>query len=223
MDFKTKVAEWQKVCPSGGTEKTAGLLDWLGLGDLGVHGATAADSGGRGGPFSGSSYMAKLIGADTVGGAVNSLIGAPLSTYSYRANKSLNDGFGGLLDRVKADEAFASSLVGSAAKTTADVATAAVGDAIGALKKQFVDTPKRQEILAHLRKTDDIIGNADMNSVLEAYSSMTKFAPKLSTNLSAAKSFLREAVQHDGGIDFMTVKGLAQAERAITGQPIGGN
>ena len=47
---------------------------------------------------------------------------------------------------------------------------------------------------------------------------MKNFAPTLSTDKNAVKSFLRQAVQHDGGVDFMSIKGLADAEAAVTGR-----
>jgi hypothetical protein len=144
-----------------------------------------------------------------------------LSTFGYQVNKELNGGIGGTLDRVKADEIMASSLVGRATDRMADITESLVGSVAKNTKKVMVDDPKRAQIFAHLVKTDDIIGSADKRNLLEAYDSMAKFAPTLSTNLSAAKSFLREAAQHDGGIDYMTIKGLGQAERAVTGKSIG--
>jgi len=199
MDFKTKVASWQRACE--GHEKTAGFF----------------------------SSLPTLVGAGNVLGLVDSAVefagkpfGPALNTYGYQLDKKLHGGVRGTLDRIKADDMIAASLVNKATDSVA----AAVGSAFSAsaknAKKVMVDNPKRAEIFAHLVKTDDIIGSADKRSLMEAYDSMYKFAPTLSTNISAARSFLREAAQHDGGIDYMTIKGLGQAERAVTGKPIGG-
>jgi hypothetical protein len=198
MRFKEKVASWQKA--SNGREKTAFFQQLPGL-----------------------------IGAGNALGLLDSavdFVGKPfspaMSTFGYQINKRLNGGVEGTMDRIKADEMVASSLVNRATDRMADIAEGIASKAAKNAKKSLVDNPKRAEIFNHLVKTDDIIGSADKRSLMEAYDSMYKFAPTLSTNISAARSFLREAAQHDGGIDYMTIKGLGQAERAVTGKPIGG-
>lgn len=199
MNFKSKVAAWQKA--SSGVEKTA---SFAGLGQaLGTLNALE--------------FMDQGL----------ELFGKPfapaLSTMGYRLNRRLNGGVSGTLDRVKADEMVASSMVNRATDRMLDITESIAKGIAKDTKKKLVDDPKRAQIFAHLVKTDDIIGNADKRSLLEAYDSMAKFAPTLSTNISATKSFLREAAQHDGGIDYMTIKGLGQAERAVTGKPMGEN
>lgn len=198
MRFKEKVASWQKA--SNGREKTAFFQQLPGL-----------------------------IGAGNALGLLDSavdFVGKPfapaMGTFGYQINKKLNGGVDGTMDRIKADEMVASSLVNRATDRMADIAEGIASKAAKNAKKSLVDNPKRAEIFNHLVKTDDIIGNADKQTLMEAYDSMYKFAPTLSTNISAARSFLREAAQHDGGIDYMTIKGLGQAERAVTGKPIGG-
>jgi hypothetical protein len=198
MDFKNKVATWQKQA-SGSLSKTAAL-----------------------------GTIPSLIGAGNVLGLLDEgleLFGKPfgpaLNTYGYQLDKKLHGGVSGTMDRIKADEMVASSLVNRATDRMADITEGLLGDIAKKAKKNMVDDPKRAQIFAHLVKTDDIIGSADKRSLLEAYDSMAKFAPTLSTNLSATKSFLREAAQHDGGIDYMTIKGLGQAERAVTGKSVG--
>jgi hypothetical protein len=198
MDFKNKVAAWQKQA-SGSLSKTAAL-----------------------------GTIPGLIGAGNVLGLLDEgleLFGKPfgpaLNTYGYQLDKKLHGGVSGTMDRIKADEMVASSLVNRATDRMADITEGLLGDIAKKAKKNMVDDPKRAQIFDHLVKTDDIIGSADKRSLLEAYDSMAKFAPTLSTNLSATKSFLREAAQHDGGIDYMTIKGLGQAERAVTGKSVG--
>lgn len=198
MRFKEKVAYWQKA--TNGREKVAFFQQLPGL-----------------------------IGAGNVLGLLDSAVdfaGKPfapaMGTFGYQINKRLNGGVEGTMDRIKADEMVASSLVNRATDRMADIAEGIAAKAAKNAKKNLVDNPKRAEIFNHLVKTDDIIGNADKQTLMEAYDSMYKFAPTLSTNISAARSFLREAAQHDGGIDYMTIKGLGQAERAVTGKPIGG-
>jgi hypothetical protein len=193
MAFKSKVRAWQNA--TNGREKNAFLGGLSTMQSLG------------------------LLGLDSVAGGT---LSNPLSTFSYQLNRSLNNGVSGTLDRVQADEVIAKTLVSRAGDSIADLASKLVGDVAKNTKKSLVDDPKRAAIFEQLRRSDEIIASADRNSLLQAYDSMAKFAPTLSTNISAAKSFLREAAQHDGGIDYMTIKGLGQAERAVTGKPMGG-
>ena len=197
MRFKQKVAAWQKA--TNGRDKTAGLAS-----------------------------IPQLLMAGNALGLLDetmSLISKPfspaMSTFGYQINRELNGGISGTMDRIKADEMVASGLVNRATDRMADIAESIAKGVAKDTKKKLIDDPKRAQIFAQLVKTDDIIGNADKHSLMEAYDSMSKFAPTLSTNISAARSFLREAAQHDGGIDYMTIKGLGQAERAVTGKPIG--
>ena len=197
MRFKEKVASWQRA--ANGREKAAALAAMPQL------------------LMAGSALELLDAAMDTVGKPFSPM----LETFGYKLNRNLNGGVGGTLDRIKADEMVASNLVGRASDRMADIAEDLARGVAKDTRKKLVDDPKRVQIFTHLVKTDDIIGNADKRSLMEAYDSMAKFAPTLSTNMSAARSFLREAAQHDGGIDYMTIKGLGQAERAVTGGSIG--
>jgi hypothetical protein len=76
----------------------------------------------------------------------------------------------------------------------------------------------RQAILQQLKQEDAILSNADDKVLMEAYHTMTRFAPVLSTDKNAVRSFLRQAVMSGSGADFSTIKHLADSERAVTGQ-----
>ena len=73
----------------------------------------------------------------------------------------------------------------------------------------------RKRILAKLMKDDPIISGAEKQKVIEAYSTMVKTAPILSTDINAVRSFLRDAVQFEGGISFSTIADLARAEKSL--------
>jgi hypothetical protein len=197
MRFKEKVASWQRA--TKGREKSAALAVMPQL------------------LMAGSALELLDAAMDTVGKPFSPM----LETFGYKLNRKLNGGVGGTLDRIKADEMVASNLVGRASDRVADIAEDLARGVAKDTRRKLVDDPKRVQIFTQLVKTDDIIGSADKRSLMEAYDSMAKFAPTLSTNISAARSFLREAAQHDGGIDYMTIKGLGQAERAVTGGSIG--
>lgn len=76
----------------------------------------------------------------------------------------------------------------------------------------------REAILDKLKKEDLVLGRAKDEDLLEAYDTMVKFAPTLSTDKNAVKSFLREAVMSGGGVNVNTIKLLADAERSATQQ-----
>jgi hypothetical protein len=144
-------------------------------------------------------------------------------TLGYRLNRFFHGGFKGLMDRVKADEIFAKTVVDGLSQTTFEVAKDTLADSFSSASKAMyernVASPTRVAILDQLKKEDDIIGAAGQKNLLEAYHTMKTFAPSLSIDKNAVKSFLRQAVQHEGGIDYVSIKGLAEAENAITGKP----
>lgn len=79
------------------------------------------------------------------------------------------------------------------------------------------DESARQAILGELKRTDSVLAQADDKLLMESYHTMTRFAPTLSTDKNAVRSFLRQAVMSGSGPDFMTIKHLADSERAVTG------
>jgi hypothetical protein len=80
------------------------------------------------------------------------------------------------------------------------------------------DEAARQAILGELKKTDSVLANADDKTLMEAYHTMSRFAPVLSTDKNAVRSFLRQAVMSGSGPDYMSIKLLADSERAVTGE-----
>lgn len=76
----------------------------------------------------------------------------------------------------------------------------------------------RQAILHQLKGTDPVLAEADDKVLMDAYHTMVRFAPVLSTDANAVRSFLRTAVTSGAGPDFASIKQLADAERAVTGQ-----
>lgn len=76
----------------------------------------------------------------------------------------------------------------------------------------------RQAILAQLKRTDPVLSEADDKVLMDAYHTMSRFAPVLSTDANAVRSFLRTAVMSGSGPDFASIKQLADAERAVTGR-----
>lgn len=79
------------------------------------------------------------------------------------------------------------------------------------------DASAREAIIGDLKRTDSVLANADDATLMEAYHTMTRFAPVLSTDKNAVRSFLRQAVMSGSGPDFMSIKLIADAEHAVTG------
>lgn len=74
--------------------------------------------------------------------------------------------------------------------------------------------PSQDEMLQLLQGEDPIIADADPQEIAEAYETMKRFAPTLSSDKNVARSFLREAAASGGGVNYNTVRLLADAENA---------
>lgn len=79
------------------------------------------------------------------------------------------------------------------------------------------DQAARDAIIGDLKRNDPVLAGADDATLMEAYHTMSRFAPVLSTDKNAVRSFLRQAVTSGSGPDFMSIKLVADAERAVTG------
>lgn len=89
--------------------------------------------------------------------------------------------------------------------------TRPVGEAIGR-KMLSPSQTAAEEVLERVRDDDDYISGADPAVIEEAFSTMQRFAPTLATDPSAVKSFLREAATSGAGVNYNTIKLLAEAE-----------
>lgn len=74
----------------------------------------------------------------------------------------------------------------------------------------------RSAIIDQLKKDDPVLSTAQDATLMEAYHTMVRFAPVLSTDKNAVRSFLRQAVMSGSGVDFASIKLLAESERAVT-------
>jgi hypothetical protein len=78
------------------------------------------------------------------------------------------------------------------------------------------DEAARHAILGDLKRTDPVLASADDKVLMEAYHTMARFAPVLSTDKNAVRSFLRQAVMSGSGPDYMSIKLIADSERSVT-------
>ena len=200
-DFREKLASW------GGPEEAEKVAVEMSSALLGAMAAGAPIGGGGGlGIMRPLAALAAVKPFEPASG-----------TMGYLLNRQVFDGFGGLLSRVKADETAANRVVEELSKNLAARAVGAVDSTLAGAKERS-RSPVRRAIMARLAKSDEIISQADPSTMLQAYATMTKFAPTLSTDINAVKSFLRSSAMHEGGIDPLTIKGLAEAENAATGR-----
>lgn len=156
-----------------------------------------------------------LMGLGGIGGFKAMEGGKPGDTYSYRINKGLNN----LLDRIRYDEvageSFAKEMGGGSAKALMGLAADMTSKGVDALKSVTMDSPARAAIFSALKREDPIIGQADMKTLNDAFHTMANVAPLLSTDKNAVKSVLRLAATSGGGLDYQTIKGLADAETSL--------
>lgn len=88
------------------------------------------------------------------------------------------------------------------------------------LSQKLLYDHKRKDLLREILVSDPIISTFEENNpgmVLRIYASMVTVAPTLSMDRNAVTSFLREAAQTHGAVNYMTIKQLADTEKAILG------
>jgi hypothetical protein len=89
-------------------------------------------------------------------------------------------------------------------------------------KNILVDDPKRKALLETLFRSDPVLKDSlarhaeSKTMLLEAYGTMTRFAPTLSMDINAVRSFLREAVLGGSGVNYATIKNLVDTEKSIS-------
>lgn len=88
-------------------------------------------------------------------------------------------------------------------------------------KRVMLDDPRRKALLEQIIRTDSVLRDAlerhpdTKPMLLEAYGTMVKFAPTLSMDINAVRSFLREAILSGAGVNYATIKNLVDTERSI--------
>lgn len=119
--------------------------------------------------------------------------------------------------------------VGSAlGKGLVDILGSHMGGYLGSMRNSLVDEPRRRKLLEQLFHSDPIIKDAlerhpdSKAMLLEAYGTMVRFAPTLSLDINATRSFLREAVLGGAGVNYATIKNLVDTEKSIMGNRPGG-
>lgn len=159
--------------------------------------------------------------ASLFGGAIFGLehLSRPLvERLGYKGREKAYPGITGLPERVRMSELAAEE----AAKGFGNQLGKSTVGLLGDLLSKATDAPSammasnnRESIFDALQKEDDVIARADPDELAEAYHTMVRFAPTLSTDKNAVKTFLRESVLYGTGPNPMAIKQLAEAEEAV--------
>lgn len=93
-----------------------------------------------------------------------------------------------------------------------------IGATAQSVKERFVDDPKREELVQTVLDKDPHVSTFEREQpgqAMQAYQTMARFAPTLSTDKNAVTAFLRNAAMTGGPMDHQMIKGIAEAETAI--------
>lgn len=113
-------------------------------------------------------------------------------------------------------------LVGGATGSLVALLGHTLGSSVANAKNSLFNEPRRKQLLENLFKSDPVIKDAltrhpdSQGMLLESYGTMTKFAPHLSLDINAVRSFLREAVLGGAGVNYATIKNLVDTEKSIS-------
>jgi len=166
-----------------------------------------------------------LAGVGTAGGIIGNtlksspggLTSAPTDTYSYKLDRYLNPGVSGALNRIKADELVASSMTKNMGELANQFINSTV-DELGKGYKKMINKPKQQATLKALLDSDEMISQADPAQVANLFNTMVDVAPKMTKYREAVRSFLRQGLAHEGGLDPVLLGELAKAEARLKGK-----
>tara|TARA_Y100000592_G_scaffold19371_1_gene29692 strand:- start:10967 stop:11599 length:633 start_codon:yes stop_codon:yes gene_type:complete len=157
-----------------------------------------------------------LAGGMMTGGS-KGLTSKPTDTASYKIDRFLNPGVSGALDRIKADEVLAGQLTKNVGEIANSIVNAYVAKLGKGIKKRMV-RPHQQKLLQELVTSDEMISQADPDQVSNIFNTMTEIAPKMTKHREAVRSFLRQGLAHEGGIDPVLLGELAKAEARLSGK-----
>lgn len=93
-----------------------------------------------------------------------------------------------------------------------------VGNLVQSLRDRGFSSSKRQNILQNVVNMDPHIrtfNEENPGKIEEAYETMVKFAPTLSTDPHVVLSFLRNVAMSGSALSYHDIKGLADAEAAV--------
>lgn len=172
------------------------------------------------------STAARIFGAAGIGGLAGAgakhvagrLADEPLQTESYIQDRKHHN----LFDRIRADELVSEKVLAGLGQGFGKTVGGALGGAVaggavlGTAKTYDLarKAHKRKKVLNHAVRSDEVLSQTPRGQVQEAYNTMSRFAPTLAEDSNATRSVLREAATHGAGMDYATIRNLAQAEES---------
>jgi len=93
-----------------------------------------------------------------------------------------------------------------------------IGATAQAIRDKAVSEPQRKTIVNQIVQQDPVVRGYEEQQpgmTQQAFQTMSRFAPELSTDPNVVQAFLRNAAMTGGVMDYATIKGLADAETAI--------
>lgn len=108
-----------------------------------------------------------------------------------------------------------------AGSAVAEALMAGIGKLMGGAARSISTDPKKRAILQRVVNSDPVLSDAVKRSpmmaqnIMEAYGTMNKFAPTLTTDVNAVRSFLREVVLGGGHVNYATIKNLVDTEKSL--------
>lgn len=156
---------------------------------------------------------AALVGGSLV--ALNELTGPTMESWGKRIQKKFVPS---IRERASLDAELADSYAKSVGKELGKKTVGLLGDVLSKAiqaPSELFGSRARAGVFEMLKKEDDVISQADPQQLAESYHTMVRFAPTLATDKNAVKTFLRESTLYGTGPNFMSIKQLAEAERAI--------
>ncbi len=101
-----------------------------------------------------------------------------------------------------------------------DLGISAIGGAVSSIFSSF----GRRKLLENLLETDTVLADAVRRNpamrttLVEAFGTMLRFAPSLTDDVNAVRSFLREVVLGGGHVNYAVIKHLVDTQKAMTGR-----
>lgn len=94
----------------------------------------------------------------------------------------------------------------------------AIGAIADAIKNKVYTEPARNNIFKDIVQNDPVVSTFEQEqpgSAAQAYATMRRFAPELSTDKHIVTAFLRNAAMSGGPLDHNMIKGIADAEASV--------
>ena len=218
---KTSSADPKKTTSAHPKKTTSALLKKTTFGDKTVQGflpaiSNALKAGYQRSPIGfmgGVGALALTVGVGALGSAAGR--GKLGETWSYRRAKDLY----GIQDRIQAPDIAAKRFLEGAADTAGrDLASAISGGTSRAAQGAFDMTAgnlHRNSVFNRVVASDDVLNSTDPDYLRQVFRTVSNTSPHIASDPIALKSVLREATLSGSGMDYATIKNIAETEKTL--------